>query len=94
MPLDTARLHLRPPVEQDAAAIIAIAGDWEVARRLGRVSHPYTDADVRFFLDYVVPSEPTWASSCRNRVEFGPAYEKYAQKRDGREPFDHRLYHE
>ena len=59
--MDTARLHLRPPVEQDAAAIISIAGDWEVARRLARVLHPYTDTDVRFFLDHVVPNEPTWA---------------------------------
>jgi RimJ/RimL family protein N-acetyltransferase len=65
MPLDTARLHLRPPVEQDAAAIISIAGDWEVARRLARVPHPYTNADVRFFLDRVVPNEPTWAILCR-----------------------------
>jgi RimJ/RimL family protein N-acetyltransferase len=47
MPLDTARLHLRRPVEQDADAIIAIVGDWEVARRLARVPHPYTHADVR-----------------------------------------------
>ena len=61
MPLDTARLHLRPPVEQDADAIISIAGDWEVARRLARVPHPYTDADLRFFFDHVVPNELTWA---------------------------------
>ena len=32
MPLDTARLHLRRPVEQDADAIISIASDWEVER--------------------------------------------------------------
>jgi RimJ/RimL family protein N-acetyltransferase len=61
MPLDTARLHLRRPVEQDADAIISIVGDWEVARRLARVPHPYTDADVRFFFTHVVPNEPTWA---------------------------------
>ncbi len=61
MPLDTARLHLRPPVEQDADTIIAIAGDWEVARRLARMPHPYTEADLRFFFNHVVPNEPTWA---------------------------------
>ena len=61
MPFDTARLHLRAPVERDADAITAIAGDWEVARRLARVPHPYTDADLRFFFDHVVPKEPTWA---------------------------------
>src|SRR5271154_2604299 len=61
MALDTERLHLRRPVEQDADAIIAIAGDWGVARRLARVPHPYTDAGLRFFFNHVVPSEPTWA---------------------------------
>jgi len=61
MPLHTARLYLRPPVEQDADAIISIAGDWEVARRLARVPHPYTEADLRFFFDRVVPNERTWA---------------------------------
>jgi len=60
-PLDTGRLHLRPPVERDADAIISIVGDWEVARRLARVPHPYTDADLRFFFNHVVPHEPTWA---------------------------------
>jgi RimJ/RimL family protein N-acetyltransferase len=65
MPLDTARLHLRSPVEQDADAIISIAGDWEVARRLARVPHPYTDADLRFFFNQVLPNEPTWAISWR-----------------------------
>jgi RimJ/RimL family protein N-acetyltransferase len=61
MPLDTARLRLRQPDERDAEAIISIAGDWEVARRLARVPHPYSDADVRFFFNHVVPNEPTWA---------------------------------
>jgi ribosomal-protein-alanine N-acetyltransferase len=61
IPLETARLHLRQPAERDAAAIMAIAGDWEIARRLSRVPHPYTDADARFFFDQVVPNEPTWA---------------------------------
>jgi RimJ/RimL family protein N-acetyltransferase len=61
MLLDTARLRLRQPVEQDAGAIVSIAGDWEVARRLSRVPHPYSDADVRYFFTQVVPNEPTWA---------------------------------
>jgi RimJ/RimL family protein N-acetyltransferase len=51
---------LRQPIEQDAEAISAIAGDWAVARRLGRMPHPYTDTHYRFFLDHVVPNEPTW----------------------------------
>jgi hypothetical protein len=32
--LFTRRLQLRCPVEADASAIVAIAGDWDVARRL------------------------------------------------------------
>ncbi len=60
-PLDTARLHLRPPTAVDTDAIVAIANDWEVLRQTGRMPHPYTAADARFFLDQVVPNEPTWA---------------------------------
>jgi RimJ/RimL family protein N-acetyltransferase len=65
----TRRLHLRRPVETDAASVIAIAGDWEVARRLGRIPHPYTPEHFRFFLDSIVPSEPTWAIVCRQTNE-------------------------
>jgi RimJ/RimL family protein N-acetyltransferase len=61
MQLHTARLRLRQPSDRDIASIIAIAGDWEVARRLGRVPHPYKEADARFFLEKIVPNEPTWA---------------------------------
>jgi [ribosomal protein S5]-alanine N-acetyltransferase len=59
--LFTPRLHLRRPVEADAASIIAIAGDWEVARRLARVPHPYTPEHFRLFMSSVVANEPTWA---------------------------------
>ena len=37
MELHTKRLHLRRPADRDIVSIIAIAGDWEVSRRLGRV---------------------------------------------------------
>jgi RimJ/RimL family protein N-acetyltransferase len=57
----TRRLYLRPPAAVDAAAIVAIVADWEVARRLSRVPHPYTHADYRVFLEQVVVMEPTWA---------------------------------
>jgi len=65
----TERLRLRCPVESDAPAIIDIAGDWEVARRLGRVPHPYTQEHFRFFMECVVPSEPTWAIVARRSDE-------------------------
>jgi [ribosomal protein S5]-alanine N-acetyltransferase len=57
----TARLYLRQPVAADAEAVIAICGDWETARRLSRVPHPYGHSDFRFFLEQVVVLEPTWA---------------------------------
>lgn len=59
--LHTARLVLRTPTHADLPAIVAIAGDWEVARRLGRVPHPYSEADALFFLTEIVPNELAWA---------------------------------
>jgi len=59
--LQTYRLLLRPPAASDAERIIAIAGDWEVARRLGRVPHPYGAADFQYFIEHIVPHEQVWA---------------------------------
>ena len=59
--LKTERLLLRGPDARDVGAIVSIAGDWEVSRRLGRVPHPYSEKDARFFLETVVPNELTWA---------------------------------
>ena len=61
--LHTDRLLLRRPDERDIPAIVDIAGDWEVARRLARMPHPYTISNARFFLDVVVPSELVGRSS-------------------------------
>ncbi|WP_336987239.1 GNAT family N-acetyltransferase [Altererythrobacter aquiaggeris] len=60
-PLATDHLRLRPPTERDADAIIGAVGDWEVARCLSRVPHPYHRSDALFFLEHVVPNEWTWA---------------------------------
>ena len=59
--LVTERLLLRRPNDGDVNVIVHIVGDWEVARRLARVPHPYGPADARFFLEQVVPNEWTWA---------------------------------
>ena len=55
--LETRRLLLRLPNHGDVDAIVRIAGEWDVARRLACVPHPYSPADARFFLDHVVPAE-------------------------------------
>lgn len=43
--LATRRLTLRPQWQADAEALVAGLGDFEVARWLSRVPHPYTRAD-------------------------------------------------
>jgi RimJ/RimL family protein N-acetyltransferase len=48
---------------------MAIAGDWEIARRLARVPHPYGETDALFFLDKVVPNEWVWAITLRASSE-------------------------
>lgn len=63
--LTTERLVLRHPRDDDIPAIIAIAGDLDVARRLARIPHPYGEADARFFLDEVVPRELVWVLTAR-----------------------------
>jgi ribosomal-protein-alanine N-acetyltransferase len=40
--LETDRLLLRPFRQEDAAAVAALAGNWDVARMLSRVPHPYS----------------------------------------------------
>jgi RimJ/RimL family protein N-acetyltransferase len=67
--LTTERLLLRRPYDGDADAIVAIVGDWEVARRLARVPHPYGAEDARFFLDMVVPAEWVWAVTWKGSPE-------------------------
>lgn len=49
--LETERLLLRPPGRSDAAAIAALIGEWDVAKNLGRVPYPYSEADAHKFFD-------------------------------------------
>lgn len=59
--ISTERLLLRRPQERDIDAIAGIVGEWDVARRLSRVPHPYGLSDATFFLEQVVPAEWVWA---------------------------------
>ncbi|MCC2976559.1 GNAT family N-acetyltransferase [Sphingomonas sp. PL-96] len=63
--LVTERLSLRRPNDGDMNAIVSIVGDWDVARRLARVPHPYGPDDAQFFLDQIVPAEWVWAITLR-----------------------------
>ena len=51
--LETERLLLRPPIEADADALTQLANDYDVAKNLSRLPHPYTRADAGFFLEKV-----------------------------------------
>ena len=50
-PLETDRLRLRPPREEDIPQLVSLAGDWEVARYTAMIPHPYAEADARAFLE-------------------------------------------
>ena len=63
--LTTERLSLRRPDDGDVNAIVGIVGDWEVARRLARIPHPYRATDAHFFLANIVPTEWVWALTLR-----------------------------
>ena len=68
--LVTARLLLRTPSEADIPDIVGQANDWAVARRLGRLPHPYGEADAHHFLAHVVPKELAWAICSRTDGTF------------------------
>ncbi|AWJ84267.1 GNAT family N-acetyltransferase [Azospirillum sp. TSH58] len=57
--LDTARLTLRPFRAEDVERFVPLIGDWEVARWLARVPHPYGPEDGRAWV----------ALAARNRAE-------------------------
>ncbi len=49
--LDAARIRLRPLRPADADAIERLAGEWEVARYLARVPHPYPPGEARRWIE-------------------------------------------
>ena len=49
--LETKRLLLRVPATFDVPEIVALAGDYDVAKNLSRVPHPYSEADARGWID-------------------------------------------
>ncbi len=60
--LTTARLRLRPVTPADAPAIVEGVGDWDVAKWLAVVPHPYTADDAREFIEVIAPrAEGLWA---------------------------------
>ena len=61
--LETERLLLRPPRAADISHFIPLLSDFDVAKNLSRVPHPYTEDHASAF---IVATNHAW----RNKVEF------------------------
>jgi 8-oxo-dGTP diphosphatase len=48
--IDTARLRLRPHRDADLAEMVALIGNWQVARWVGNVPYPYSEANGRAWI--------------------------------------------
>jgi RimJ/RimL family protein N-acetyltransferase len=51
--IETARLRLRCLRDDESAMLVSLVGDWEVARWLAAVPHPYGEADARAWIGLV-----------------------------------------
>jgi len=51
--IETARLSLRSLRDDDLAELVALIGNWEVARWVSSVPHPYSEADGREWIGKV-----------------------------------------
>jgi RimJ/RimL family protein N-acetyltransferase len=49
--IETPRLQLRPFQTSDALRVADLVGDWDVARMLARVPHPYAVEDAQKWFD-------------------------------------------
>lgn len=49
----TARLRLRPFYDSDLADLVGLIGDWDVARWVSSVPHPYSETDGRDWIESV-----------------------------------------
>ncbi len=64
--IETPRLRIRPYRLGDAAAVVQGLNNWEVARWLGRVPHPYEREDFAIFFDADgLQKWPARAAICR-----------------------------
>jgi RimJ/RimL family protein N-acetyltransferase len=57
--IETGRLRLRAYREDDLARLVELAGDWQVARWLATMPHPYAEADGRAWIARVEQDHAT-----------------------------------
>jgi ribosomal-protein-alanine N-acetyltransferase len=71
--LETERLLLRPPERRDIPALVPLIGDYDVAKNLSTVPHPYAESDAI-----------EWISHLDERRERGDAFQfGVTRKNDG-----------
>ena len=51
--IETERLRIRAHRDDDLADLMALAGNWEIARWVGTIPHPYSEADGRKWITRV-----------------------------------------
>src|SRR5579862_4069266 len=61
LPIETARLRLRPLAPGDVPAVERLAGDWEIARFTAHIPHPYPAGAAAPWI------EETWAEAKAGR---------------------------
>jgi RimJ/RimL family protein N-acetyltransferase len=57
--IETARLRIRSYRDDDLADLVALAGNWEIARWVATIPHPYTEADGREWIARVQENHAT-----------------------------------
>jgi [ribosomal protein S5]-alanine N-acetyltransferase len=57
--IETPRLRIRSYWDADLADLVALAGDWEIARWVGTIPHPYTEVDGREWIARVQKNHAT-----------------------------------
>ena len=67
--IETERLRIRAHRDDDLADLMALAGNWEIARWVGTIPHPYSVADGREWITRVQENHSTGRPPLRNRAE-------------------------
>ena len=57
--IETERLRIRAHRDDDLADLMALAGNWEIARWVGTIPHPYSEADGREWITRVQENHST-----------------------------------
>lgn len=73
--LETERLILRPLRKDDSEGFIALIDNWNVAKTVARIPHPYTRADFKIFLQRQAAKPPgTQEPGFAIELKDGPAH--------------------